>query len=116
MPRALTCILAAALALSLSAPAIAAPADQPGAAAQKHVVHKKAIKKRAVTRHRRGYGFLPGYRPPRVIAEDRAEEYWRRPHYYGPAWPRFYHGRWNGGGFGPCYTLTPIGYMWTCGR
>ena len=34
----------------------------------------------------------------------------------GPAWPRFYRGRWNGGGFGPCYTQTPIGYMWNCGQ
>ena len=77
MPRALTCILAAALALSLSAPAIAAPADQQPAAAQKRVVHKKTIKKRAVTRHWRGYGFLPGYRPPEVIARERAEHYGR---------------------------------------
>ncbi len=65
MPRALTCILAAALALSLSAPAIAAPADQQPAAAQKRVVAKKTNKKRAVSRHWHGYGFLPGYRPPR---------------------------------------------------
>jgi hypothetical protein len=52
-----------------------------------------------------------------VIARERAEHYWASgPHWYGPAWPRFYHGRWNGGGFGPCYQQTPIGYMWTCGR
>ena len=59
-----------------------------------------------------------GYRPPEVIARERAEHYERLygPHYYGPAWPRFYRGRWNGGGFGPCYTYTPIGYMWNCGQ
>jgi len=52
-----------------------------------------------------------------VVARARAEHYWRSgPHYYGPAWPRYYRGRWNGGGFGPCYTYTPIGYMWNCGQ
>jgi hypothetical protein len=80
--------------------------------------HKKHYVKHHVTRHWHGYGFLPGYRPPEVVARAREEEYWRtHPHYfYGPAWPGFYHGRWNGGGFGPCYTQTPIGYMWNCGR
>ena len=41
---------------------------------------------------------------------------WRR----GPTWwyggPRFYRNRWNGGGFGPCWTQTPIGNVWNCGR
>jgi hypothetical protein len=75
-------------------------------------------KKHQVTRHWHGYGFLPGYRPPEVIAAERAAHYDRLygPHYYGPAWPRFYRGRWNGGGFGPCYTQTPIGPIWNCGR
>ena len=64
-----------------------------------------------------GYGFLPGYRPPHVIERERARRYYESgPHWYGPAWPGFYRGRWNGGGFGPCYTYTPIGYMWNCGR
>ena len=84
-----------------------------GVVAGKHAVHKKH---RAV-RHWHGYGFLPGYRPPEVIARQRAEHSWESgPHWYGPAWPGFYRGRWNGGGFGPCYQQTPIGYMWTCGR
>ncbi len=39
----------------------------------------------------------------------RGPQYW-----YG--YPRFYRGRWNGGGFGPCWTQTPIGPMWNCGR
>ncbi len=74
--------------------------------------------KHRVSRHWRGYGFLPGYRPPEVIERERAEHYYRLygPQYYGPAWPRFYRGRWNGGGFGPCWTQTPIGPMWNCGR
>jgi hypothetical protein len=59
-----------------------------------------------------GYGFLPGYRPPERIEFDnnraRSRDWW-----YGP--PRFYRGRWNGGGFGPCWTPTPIGPVWNCG-
>ncbi len=51
-----------------------------------------------------------------MIARERAQRYWQSgPHFYGPAWPGFYRGRWNGGGFGPCWIQTPIGYMWTCG-
>ncbi len=76
-----------------------------------------AHKKHRVTRHWHGYGFLPGYRTPEKIQADRDAHYWASgPHYYGPAYPGFYRGRWNGGGFGPCYTQTPIGPMWNCGR
>ena len=76
--------------------------------------HKQARKKPVPRWH--GYGFLPGYRPPEVIERDRARAAWARgPRFYGPAWPGFYRGRWNGGGFGPCYTYTPIGYVWNCG-
>ena len=75
------------------------------------------------------YGFLPGYRQPPPLAEwrDRSPRYgggdfsrdrpyisgyeWR----YGWGYPQFYRGRWNGGGFGPCWTQTPIGPMWNCG-
>ena len=110
MLRTVAVVLAAAIMLAPAA--FAVPAEQPAAATQKRIVHKKPV-----TRHWHGYGFLPGYRPPEVIARERAEHYWQSgPHYYGPAWPRFYRGRWNGGGFGPCYTYTPIGYMWNCGQ
>jgi len=102
MPRFFVHLLVAALALSLVTAAAA-------------TVHKPAHKKH-VTRHWHGYGFLPGYRPPEAIAREREVHYFREHPYYGPAWPRFYRGRWNGGGFGPCYLETPIGYMWTCGR
>ncbi len=27
----------------------------------------------------------------------------------------FWHGRWWGYGIGPCWQLTPIGYIWICG-
>ena len=92
MLRVFSCVLAVAVALSIATAASAAP------------VHKK--RQDRVTRHWHGYGFLPGYRPPEVIARERWEHYDRLygPRYYGPAWPRFYHGRWNGGGFGPCWT------------
>jgi hypothetical protein len=66
--------------------------------------------KRPAGRHGHGYGFLPGYEPPEVVE-------WRRNfrpgYWYGG--PRFYRGRWNGGGFGPCWTQTPIGPHWNCG-
>ena len=84
---------------------------------------KKFVKKRVP----RGVGFLPGYRTPAQIERQRYEEtqrerrayyraggpriaYWRYPQ------PQFYRGRWNGGGFGPCWTSTPIGYQWNCGK
>ena len=101
-PIALAVSLALAVALSIATATSAATA------------HKK---KHHVTRHWRGYGFLPGYRTPEQIQAERDAHYWASgPHYYGPAYPGFYRGRWNGGGFGPCYTQTPIGYMWNCGR
>lgn len=65
--------------------------------------------KRAVNRHWHGYGFLPGYPPARQdYYGGGSPEYW----YGGPG---FYRGRWNGGGFGPCWKTTPIGPMWICG-
>jgi hypothetical protein len=72
--------------------------------------------KRAPRQIWHGYGFLPGYRTPDRIdwenARARAHGYpqW----WYGP--PRWYHGQWNHGGFGPCYTETPIGEIWNCGK
>jgi hypothetical protein len=95
-----------ALAFTLASPALAAPTA-------KHPPHKRAYTNHSVP----GYGFLPGVRTPRQIERDRARRYYASgPHFYGPAIPRFYRGQWNGGGFGPCYTQTPIGYMWNCGR
>jgi hypothetical protein len=108
MPRMMKGLIAVAAACVLLAPAVMAAPEQA----------EMTPKKRHVTRHWHGYGFLPGYRPPEVIERERAAEYYRThgPQYYGPAWPGFYRGRWNGGGFGPCYTQTPIGPMWNCGR
>jgi hypothetical protein len=68
--------------------------------------------KRALNRSWHGYGFLPGYEPPEVIEWQTVRA--RRPTFwYGG--PGFYRGRWNGGGFGPCWTPTPIGPHWNCG-
>ena len=63
-----------------------------------------------------GYGFLPGYRPPEQIEWEDAVAAWRRGPAYWYGYPRFYHNQWNGGGFGPCWTQTPIGNVWNCGR
>jgi hypothetical protein len=105
-------IALAALLLLTAAPTLAPAAGETMALPAAH----KQVRKKPVARWSR-YGFLPGYRPPEVIARQRAYERWARgPRFYGPAWPGFYRSRWNGGGFGPCYTYTPIGYVWNCGK
>jgi hypothetical protein len=86
-----------------------------------------------------GYGFLPGYHQPpnnslpayaQKAAVLRMARQNRRPWYIDPTldyygydgdWhyfgrPGFYNGRYNGGSFGPCWTQTPIGPVWNCGR
>jgi hypothetical protein len=94
---------AIAVAMSLLLPALLASTPVSAAALQG---------KRHVTRGWHGYGFLPGYRSPERIQwesmHSRSPAYW----YGGPG---FYRGRWNGGGFGPCWTPTPIGPHWNCG-
>ena len=104
-------ILSLSLAILLSLlPTIALPAS-----AQKQHLHRW-----------HGYGFLPGYhQPPNVhipvyglnrSAPDYTPMYWYMGdwHYFGR--PGFYRGRYNGGSFGPCWTWTPIGPAWQCGR
>jgi hypothetical protein len=94
-------MLAVALAIAVSSAVAAEPAPA----------------KRKPVRHWHGYGFLPGYRTPEQIEREDAYLYWRRhPGYFWYGGPRFYRGRWNGGGFGPCWTQTPIGPVWNCGR
>lgn len=72
-----------------------------------------------------GYGFLPGY--PKTERERARERYYAtggNPRYidrwgrvsYGFGGPGFYRGQYNGGSMGPCWTSTPIGMMWNCGR
>jgi len=100
MPRNPHSVLIAALVL-LPTIALAAP------------VHAK----RHSVRPWHGYGFLPGYRSPEQIEWDRMHRptNWYGAPVYWYGWPGFYHGRWNGGGFGPCWTPTPIGPHWNCG-
>jgi hypothetical protein len=110
-------ILVALLGTGVLSPAVAAPsaASKP----KKVIVHKQ---------HWKGYGFLPGYRPQanNLDWRGRSVRYVRpEPRYlnlytgqwsYGWGRPGFYRGQWNGGSFGPCWTQTPIGPMWNCGR
>ena len=94
-------LLVVALALMMSSAVAAEPAQV----------------KRKPVRHWHGYGFLPGYRTPEQIEREDSYLYWRRhPGYVWYGGPGFYRGRWNGGGFGPCWTQTPIGPVWNCGR
>lgn len=100
--------------------------------------HKKHAKRA------QGYGFLPGYvQPPnnavplfmqKLSPAQRAMLRPKRPWYIDPTpdyyrwngpWSGewrypgragFYRGRYNGGSFGPCWTQTPIGPVWNCGK
>lgn len=115
MLRAFPGIIAVAIALSLASTAMAATRHKPP--------HKHRYTNHSVP----GYGFLPGVRTPAQIERARMAA-WRRDHafysrhgyprvsYYRWSSPGFYRGRWNGGSMGPCWTLTPIGYQWNCGR
>jgi hypothetical protein len=109
MLRVFIALAAAALSLSSIARASAAPVQPPTPQQKHHAPHPW-----------HGYGFLPGYRTPEQIERARAARNylpnWPNYNSYGPAWPTFYNNRWNGGGFGPCYTPTPIGPIWNCGR
>jgi hypothetical protein len=108
--------LASLLLPLLVLPARADTAPEQPAVTDQHVQDKKPIRKRVARRPHQvwhGYGFLPGYRTPERIDWDNARA--RGPQiWYGPA--RWYHGQWNHGGFGPCYTETPIGEIWNCGK
>ena len=114
-------LLIATVATSLLSPAaFAAPSDGKQAKRTKLTVHPQ--------KRWRGYGFLPGYRPslaetqgiPVMGRQPRRREmrYWdfHGNVRYGWGRPGFYRGRYNGGSFGPCWTVTPIGMMPTCGQ
>jgi hypothetical protein len=119
----LAVVAAAALSLAMptAAEAVVGEAMVKGASAQ-----KKQYAKRSAGKRRSGYGpygFLPGVRSPEYIAaQGRATRDpgfgWYGSRYYG--YPvgvaGFYHGQWNGGSFGPCWTRTPMGMVWNCGR
>jgi len=101
MLRTFSWIIAAAVVLSATA-TLAQPVSSPAPTPAKRLLP-----------HKPHWGVPPGYVPPEQYElqhrYDRANAYW----YGGPG---FYQGRWNGGGFGPCWTKTPIGPIWNCGR
>ena len=124
--RFLKAVLATAIATSLLLPATVIAKQASGKRDLRVVVHPKYPQK-----YRSRYGFLPGYRQPPALTEWRdrsaryggryepyARRYWSYDGQLGYGWggPGFYRGRWNGGSFGPCWTSTPIGVMWNCGR
>ena len=111
MWRILRLVIAAAITVSVTMLAVIDTAD--------------AKRKRSAGRNYGPYGFLPGVRSPEAIEWERARRrgpdygwYGYSPYYgYGPVGvATFYHGRWNGGSFGPCWTRTPAGMIWNCGR
>jgi hypothetical protein len=118
----LAVVAAAAISLTTAtfAEAVVAEANGTSASAKRHAA------KRSAGKRRNGYGpygFLPGVRSPEYIAAQRRATRdpgfgWYGSHYYG--YPvgvaGFYHGQWNGGSFGPCWTRTPMGMVWNCGR
>lgn len=114
---------AMALALALSMPTLAV-AEEAGGRTDKAPVAKRLKAKRpaVVIRRQKGYGFLPGYEPPPLLHESSPlpgwveRRYWDWGWRYGYGGPRFYRGQWNGGGFGPCWTQTPVGPVWNCGK
>lgn len=64
-----------------------------------------------------GAGFLPGYRTPEQLRRiENRPRYWYAGNLYYFGRPGWYHGRYNGGSFGPCWTASPIGMQWNCGR
>ena len=115
---------AALLALVCPPPAGAEPAPTPGTQAVKSQRAEPAKPKRRINRYSKDYGFLPGYEPPPTRPlygpsagyGDGPRFWYAGRYYYGWGGPRYYRGRWNGGSFGPCWTQTPIGPMWNCGR
>ncbi|AMN39356.1 hypothetical protein [Rhodoplanes sp. Z2-YC6860] len=94
--------------------------------------HRQTVQRSRIVVHPKprrwhGYGFLPGYRPQ--LAESQGTPVFgppiprREPRYinlyngnvqYGWGRPGYFRGQWNGGGFGPCWTYTPIGMMPNC--
>jgi hypothetical protein len=123
MIQRLNAIIAAAVAASLMVPAMASAKPADAKRDLRIVVRPKPPPKYGPN------GFLPGYRQPPPLAEwrdrsprqgggdfSRDRRYWSGGEWrYGWGGPGFYRGRYNGGGFGPCWTQTPIGPMWNCG-
>jgi hypothetical protein len=130
MPR-LSRLLALVLAVTFGASTLAradtgdtTPTPKKKPAVTRHIKHPA---KRHVTR----YTLPPGYRSPQQIEREDYKS-WRRDrdfawrhntprgyyYYYGPP---FYNGRFGANRrdswhVGPCWTQTPIGAVWNCGK
>jgi hypothetical protein len=50
---------------------------------------------------------------PQAAVNSMPTEAGRR--FVGGGGGHFWHGRWYGYGVGPCWSLTPDGYIWVCG-
>lgn len=124
--------LVATAALLFGAPAFASVQSPPAASPPVSAVPPAAAPAKrpsvVVRPKSRGYGFLPGYEPPdrppprgrpSLAGDDggppRFYGWWGR-RYYGFGGAGFAGSRWNGGSIGPCWTYTPVGYVWNCGR
>ncbi len=109
-----------------AAPALAAPAYADTAPPKK----KPAVTRQAKP-HAKKWTTPPGYRSPAQIERDEFKS-WRRErrfaqrtnvprgYYYYYASPYYYGGRFSserfGARVGPCWTQTPIGAVWNCGK
>ena len=108
MPR----VVSLACTLAITAAFVAAPGFTPDADARPRV--KVTVSK--AYKGTRGHGFLPGYESPYTTPQRYGRSpYVRDSTYAWYGYPGFYRGRFNSGGFGPCYTKTPIGPIWNCG-
>ncbi len=111
-------LAAVVLAVALASPALADTTPPPK-------------KKPAASRHLKNWKTPPGYRSPREIEREEYKS-WRRDrafayrhnvpraYYYYYSSPYHYRGRFASERFGarsgPCWTQTPIGAVWNCGK
>ena len=116
-------LLALCLILPVTAhDAAAATRKKPRATVTKITITNNGISERRVAKRPwRGYGFLPGYPPTARELRYRRDATYRRFYswdgqvYRGFGGPGFYGGQYNGGSIGPCWTNTPIGFIYNCG-
>ena len=111
--RALFVVAIAAALLPLTADA--APARKKVVVGDRPIIIVHKFKQRRASPP--GVGFLPGYRTPEQLRRiEYRPRFWYAGSLYYFGRPQWYGGRWNGGSFGPCWTSSPIGMQWTCGR
>jgi len=78
---------------------------------QRQRIERLRAEPRFYTYHGYGYGYGRRYG---YLGGFYGGGYVTGPSYgFGP--PGYVRGQWNGGSIGPCYTQTPIGFIWNCG-